>query len=360
MEFAKRAQASLLAAMNPARSSSGRRRFARTALAGLVLGFGGVTAGTSFVQASERGGLFDFFGQLFGAPPARRVEIRATPEGRRLPRRYSSLPDARHIDAPRPRHFTPRPVPLVDARVRSKRLHDGRKGGATLAANPVPTLQSGRQSVCVRTCDGYMFPLGMLYAQKDVPLHQAACAAACPDAPTALFTLPAGRSELDQIVSLKGQPYLAAAWANVYRRRRVENCHCRKPGAVSASLSIDRDPTVRVGDIVATKQSANVVMRLARGDVGVEDYRKVRSLSRGARRAIDRQIGALRRDADERAFRRSLRTVDAGNARVRFAEAKSARIRMGSIGKGFDEPMAAVPGVGFTPVRVLVPSPFER
>ena len=38
-----------------------RRQMAVTALAGVLLGLGGVTAGTSLVQASERGGLFHFF-----------------------------------------------------------------------------------------------------------------------------------------------------------------------------------------------------------------------------------------------------------------------------------------------------------
>ncbi|GJD83262.1 DUF2865 domain-containing protein [Methylobacterium haplocladii] len=345
MEFGKRAKAGLLAAVGHGRSASPRLRIVRTALAGLILGFGGVTAGTGLVHASDRGGMFDFFGELFGVP--RQVEYRPQPEARRVPRRYSSLPDARHNPAPRQRHFTPRPVPLVDGAPRQRRSRDARRDTVFPALQPA----TGPQSVCVRTCDGYVFPLGARHSQKDVPLHQAACAAACPDAPTALYTMPWGKSELDQAVSLKGQPYLAAAWANVYRKRRVENCHCRTPGSMAAPLPIDQDPTLRVGDVVATKTSAAVVTRLVRGDVEVEDYRSTRSLSRRARRTVDLRIGAFQRDADERAFKRAMRTAEAGG-RIRVAAAGVAEL--GAAGDG--EPALRTPG--FAPVRVVARSPF--
>ncbi|GJE55667.1 DUF2865 domain-containing protein [Methylobacterium thuringiense] len=345
MEFGRRTQAGFLAAIRPDRPASPRRRIVRMALAGLILGFGSVAAGTGLVHASERGGLFDFFGQIFGAP--RQVEYAPPRADRRPPRRYSSLPDARHVGAPRQRHFTPRPVPLVDM---DRRSRHGRRKSPVLALQPA----KGPQSVCVRTCDGYVFPLGARHSEKDVPLHQAACAAACPDAPTALYTMPWGKTELDQVVSLKGQPYLAAAWANVYRQKRVENCHCRTPGSVAAPLAIDHDPTLRVGDVVATKTSASVVTRLAQGSVELEDYRSTRSLSRRARRSVDLRVGALERDAAERAFRRTMRTVAAGSDRIRLAEANPAPAGHGSAAEG--EPALTTPG--FAPVRVVARSPF--
>ncbi|MET0257410.1 MAG: DUF2865 domain-containing protein [Methylobacterium sp.] len=304
-----------------------------------------MTAGSGLVQASERGGVFDFLGELFGSP--RQVEYRPTPAVRRAPWRYSSLPDASRIAAQRQRHFTPRSVPLVDGEQRPRLARGARRRHATAA--PQPT--TGSQSVCVRTCDGYVFPLGARYSQKDVPLHQAACAAACPDAATALYTMPWGRTELDQAVSLKGHPYLAAAWANVYRQKRVENCHCRTPGSVAAPLAIDNDPTIRVGDVVATKTSAAVVTRLARGEVTLEDYRSTRSLSRRARHTVDLRVGALQRDADARAFRRAMRLTGA-DGRIRLAEAGAARID--AAGEG--EPALRTPG--FASVRVVARSPF--
>lgn len=351
MGFGSRSQTALPGTFRQTRSALARGRMIRTALAGLVLGFGGVTAGTSLVQASERGGLFDFFGQIFGRPP---VQRQAEPP--RAPKRYSSLPDARRVSSIRTRHFTPRPSPLAGGQPDVK---PGRRvrGPVVTAAPVAPT--TGQQTVCVRTCDGYLFPLGMLRAKQDLPVHRAACAAACPGAPTALFTLQPGQAELDQAVSLKGQPYLAAAWANVYRRKRVENCHCQPPGSAALPLPVAADPTVRVGDVVATADSASVVTRLARNGPILEDYRATRSLGRGARADIDRRVGSIRREADTKAFRRTLRTADADAARMRLAEARFTRMRadtaerdVGAVATGA-KPSAA----GFTPARVLVPAP---
>ncbi|WP_238258313.1 DUF2865 domain-containing protein [Methylobacterium gnaphalii] len=323
------------------------------ALAGLVLGFGSVTTGAGLVQASERGGVFDFFGQFFGAPQRAIVTYPAA-VARPVPRRYSSLPDARRVTETRQRYYTPRPVTLSAVDGRPKRSHRPRNRKTSLAG---PVSASGPLSVCVRTCDGYMFPLGARHSQQDVTVHQAACAAACPDAQTALYTLPWGKTELDQIVSLKGQPYLADAWANVYKKKRVESCNCRTPGSTAAPLSIEHDPTLQAGDVVATRTSAAVVTRLSKGDVEVEDYRSTRRLSPARRRFVELRVGALQRDAAQRAFRQSMRTVTAANDRIRVADAAATGIRVGSAERdGMGEPALKTPG--FTPVRVLVPSPF--
>ncbi|RQN21161.1 DUF2865 domain-containing protein, partial [Paraburkholderia tropica] len=130
------------------------------------------------------------------------------------------------------------------------------------AAGPGPL--KGTQTVCVRLCDGYVFPVGRLKTSSDLPVHQAACAAACPGTRTDLFTLASGESQYEKAVSLAGQPYLAAPFANLYRRTRVAQCACRPPGATGPLLGASDDRTVRVGDIFATEDSAEVVTALTR------------------------------------------------------------------------------------------------
>ena len=175
-------RASLPRPRNKALDHVAQRHVAATALLGLILGFGCVAAGTTFVQASERSGIFGFFEDIFRpAPP---LPVR---HAERSPKRYASLPTVHRITEPRTRHFTPRPS--LDL---STTLHT-RSSSRMRAAERVPVAMNGPQTVCVRTCDGYMFPLGRLRSQIDIPVHQAACAAACPSAQTALFTLP-GRS----------------------------------------------------------------------------------------------------------------------------------------------------------------------
>lgn len=337
-------------AQRPAGKS--RTRFVTTAFLGLVIGFGGVTAGTTFVHASERAGLLGLFGDLFGqAPPPQPIARVHTP------RHYSSLPDARRVSAARWRQHTPRPFAegYHPRRYRGERIADtALRDGAALRTGRGPL------TVCVRTCDGYKFPLGRLGKMQDIAVHQAACAAACPNAQTALFTLPSSQADLDQAVSMKGQPYLAAAWANVYRQKRVQNCSCQPTGVAAAPLAIGSDPTVRVGDVLATENSAQVVTRLALGQVHLADYRSARGLSRGARRNIERQVGALRREVAEADFRRGLRAADARTARVRVAEAGSAHMRAIETGQSFTDMSAPVDAAqAFTPVRIVSPSIYR-
>ncbi|WP_269780294.1 DUF2865 domain-containing protein [Methylobacterium sp. Leaf118] len=315
-------------------------------LLGLVLGFGGVVLGAPVVRASERGGLAEFFDALFGVakpapPPAAPVAM-----PRKTPRRYSALPDARTLGPPRPARQTPR----LQARV-------SRPLVAQASVAPSAGLESGTRTVCVRLCDGYLFPVGRLRNPVDLPVHQAACAASCPGARTGLYTLAPGRGEMEEAVGLDGRPYLGASWANLYRRTRVAHCACQPDRTAGPLLSIADDRTVRAGDVVATADSADVVTRVTRQGLVMTDYRDA-AIGEGRRRAIEGRVGALRREADEAAFRRSLRLAEHRVARIRTAEAQVARLRMEGAGFGLVE--AGPAGASFAPVRVVAPSPFER
>lgn len=336
----------LAARPEPARAGRG---LAGLALVGLLLGFCGMTAGTTLVQASERSGLLGFFEDLF-RPAAPTVAV-----PRRAAKRYASLPDARRLSASRPHRTMSRPAVDLSESLRRTRRAPFRTEAMRGAAPPVWPGR-GPRTVCVRTCDGYLFPLGTLRSRKDLPVHQAACAAACPNAPIALFTLPRGRTELDQAVSLKGRPYLAAAWANVFRQRSVQNCSCQPQGVAATPLPVARDSTIRIGDIVANEDSADVVTNLSEGTVQLVDYRGARGLSRRTRWDIERQVGTMRRDAEEAAFRRTLRQAERKTDRVRVAEAGFLKIRVTETAGSFGEPVSASETrQAFAPVRMVAP-----
>jgi hypothetical protein len=327
-----------------------RQQMVVTALAGLLLGLGGVTAGTTIVKASERGGLFDFLETIFRGPePAPTVTMPA-----RRPAHYASLPDARRVTAARTIRQTPRPVVEVTARPARVRRPRGAAPLTRVALAPEaggrPAL-TGARTVCVRSCDGYVFPLGRLGARSDLPVHEAACAAACPNTPTRLFTLGSGEMELDRAVGLDGQPYRSLAVANLYRTKRVEHCSCQPEQGVAAPLPILQDMTVRAGDVVATEASAAVVTPVRSGGFGVVDFREARGLSRRARRDIDAKVDVVRREADARAFRRELRNADRPN-----------RVRVAASG-GFESvapPIEVEPRFVAVraPTRVVMASPF--
>lgn len=322
---------------------TGHRQVLGTALAGLIVGFGVVTAGTTLVHASERTGLFNFLEDLFrGPPPPPRPIVQP-----RAPVRYSSLPDARRVGSVRTLHRTQHATFTTPHRSVQVR-----------AARPTQTVPAvgGTRTVCVRTCDGYVFPLGRLRSQKDLPVHETACAAACPNAPTQLFTLAAGRAEMDQAVSLKGQPYLASAWANVFRRKRVEDCTCQPPGIAATPLPIVSDLTLRRGDVVATEDSAEVVTRISRRGPVLADFREVSGLSRRSRRQIDDRVGTMRREAVAAEFRRAMRALEQKGTRIRVAEAGAARLRVEDV-EDFRLP-AEGRSAGFAPVRVVAASSY--
>ena len=313
-------------------SGGTRRQMIGTAAAGLILGLGSVTIGSSLVQASERGGLLDFFQELFAparpppAPPAHR------------PGRYANLPDGRRLGYSRPVYHTPRPVAdLPLGRSRRKRARAER-------VTRVAVASAGRRTVCVRMCDGYLFPLGNLGARADMPVHEAACAAACPGAPTNVYTLGARETELDRAISPQGLPYRASALANIYRQRRVENCSCQAaPG--TPPLPLAGDLTLRKGDVVATRDSADVVTRNRSGSVALVDFRQA-AITRGQSRRIEAKVGAIRRDAEAHAFRRTLRTAE-----------RASLVQVASVGDGFRIPARAA--INQNPIRMVTPSPFR-
>lgn len=309
-----------------------RGRMVRTVLAGLVLGLGSVAIGGSLVHASERDGLAGFFEMLFGGG-RRDAELRAVPQ----PTRYNTLPPRRldrihrHVvRTPRPESFA---YPVVERR---------RRRLVKAAAAPVPG-RLGDRTVCVRRCDGYLFPLGNLRDSADLPLHASACAAACPNAATEVYTLAAGETALDHAVSAGGLPYRASAVANVFRQRRVADCACQPAGrAIHAALETDQ--TLRRGDVIATRTSAQVVTRIDGGQVDLQDYRRA-AIGRTRVRAVEARVGTIRREAAARSFRQQVRAAE-GSPVVQMA------------GAGDEFPSPSGPG-RMTP-RVVVPSPYLR
>ena len=348
MAFGKRAPGAWMQTPARPRPQIRRRRAWATAFAGVALGFAVTASATTVVSASERGILSEMFDALFGVPKPAAAPVAAPVEvQRKTPRRYAALPVAG--GGLRPARALAQQTPRLRARTTRPPVRD--------AAGPAPL--KGTQTVCVRLCDGFPFPVGRLRDPADLPVHQAACAAACPGARTDLFTLASGESAHENAVSLAGQPYLSASWANLYRRERVANCACRPPGATGPLLGAGDDRTVRKGDVFATEDSAEVVTALTPNGPILADYREA-GIAEGSRRAIEGRFGAIRRDAEAAAFRRVLRLADNRSQRIRTAEVQVARLRMDGAEPGFGFPELRAAGSGFAPVRVVVPSPFER
>jgi len=104
--------------------------------------------------------------------------------------------------------------------------------------------------VCVRLCDGFFFPT------TSTAGGDAACAAQCPDAPTALYTMPG--EHIEDAVSSTGKPYTQLSVAKRYQTSFENTCTCRRDNVASRANEILHDSTLRKGDVVMTADGFKV------------------------------------------------------------------------------------------------------
>jgi hypothetical protein len=99
---------------------------------------------------------------------------------------------------------------------------------------------------CVRLCDGQHFPLE--HMTNATPVET--CRAMCPASKTKVFF----GSEIGGSAAKDGQHYADLDTAFIYRKQLVANCTCNGKDAFGlAPYDMSKDPTLRAGDIVSTK-----------------------------------------------------------------------------------------------------------
>ena len=99
---------------------------------------------------------------------------------------------------------------------------------------------------CVRLCDGQHFPLE--HMANATPVET--CRAMCPASKTKVFF----GSEIGGATAKDGARYADLDNAFIYRKQMVANCTCNGKDAFGlAPFDMASDPTLRPGDIVATK-----------------------------------------------------------------------------------------------------------
>ena len=113
---------------------------------------------------------------------------------------------------------------------------------------------SGSQAFCVRTCDGRHFPVSGANNQS----RAASCTSFCP----ASETMVVYGSDIETAVTESGKSYSELPNAFRYRDELVKGCTCNGKDPVGlASVKIEDDPTLRRGDIVASKNGLMVADR---------------------------------------------------------------------------------------------------
>lgn len=134
----------------------------------------------------------------------------------------------------------------------------GMSAGEIVPGDALPSaLPSGSyRTVCVRTCDGYYFPISYSTNPSRFADDERVCQRMCPAAEVALFSHRNPGEDINQAVSITGQNYTQLPNAFRYRQAFNRECSCRKPGQSWAEALEGRDSTVERGDIVVTEERA--------------------------------------------------------------------------------------------------------
>jgi hypothetical protein len=125
--------------------------------------------------------------------------------------------------------------------------------------------QSGTyRTVCVRTCDGFYFPISFATVPARFPDDERTCKNLCPATEATLFSYRNPGEDMSSAVSINGQPYASSPNAFRYRQEFNPSCACKAAGQTwSDALKAidDKAEAEQQGDIIVTEESAKKMAR---------------------------------------------------------------------------------------------------
>jgi hypothetical protein len=115
------------------------------------------------------------------------------------------------------------------------------------------------RTVCVRSCDGAFFPISFATVPARFPDDERTCKALCPAAEASIYAYRNPGEDMNQAVSISGQPYTSLPNAFRFRQEFNPSCSCKAAGQTwsDALKSIDdKAAAAQQGDIIVTEESA--------------------------------------------------------------------------------------------------------
>jgi Protein of unknown function (DUF2865) len=132
-------------------------------------------------------------------------------------------------------------------------------GGGSIFG-PSDTQSSTYRTICVRTCDGFFYPVSFSTVPSRFRDDEKICQSTCPAAEVMLFSHRNPGEEVAQATSLSGKLYTELPNAFKYRQSFDPSCSCKKAGQTWAeALKQLDDYTVERGDIVVTEEKAKTL-----------------------------------------------------------------------------------------------------
>lgn len=174
------------------------------------------------------------------------------------------------------------------------------------------------RTMCVRTCDGYFFPVSFSTGKRNFKKDAKTCKSSC-GAPTRLYYYPNPGSELEDMVSYRGKKkYKKLKNAFRFKKEFIADCRCKPEPWSQASkqrhLQYARTETKRLKQVAAVKKRYRSKKRYAKRRLkrkrNARKYTllKAKNRSRYIRRVGSRKASNRRTVRPKRRIRR-VRTV---------------------------------------------------
>lgn len=102
------------------------------------------------------------------------------------------------------------------------------------------------RTLCVRTCDGYYFPVSFSTTSTHFSTDEKSCSAMCPGAETKLYYHSIPDQEPEEMISLAKEPYMSSPTAFKYRVNGIAStpgctCQAQQEATLETDLSPDGD-----------------------------------------------------------------------------------------------------------------------
>jgi hypothetical protein len=181
----------------------------------------------------------------------------------------------------------------------------GNNGG--LSSSQPGQMGGTYRTICVRTCDGFYYPVSYATTPDRFRDDEQTCQRTCPAAEVALYTYHNPGEEVAQAVALNGRLYTELPTAFQYRKALTPSCSCRRAGEswADALKTSGPDATVAPGDVVVTEQNAK---RLSQPRIGA-DGKPIRPELRGNVGTAPQAAPAQAPAGETDPTKRSVRTV---------------------------------------------------
>jgi hypothetical protein len=138
-------------------------------------------------------------------------------------------------------------------------------GGPGSISTPDSGAPAGTyRTVCVRSCDGFYFPISFATVQSRFADDERTCKSLCPASEANLYSYRNPGEDINQAVSISGQPYSSSPNAFHYRQAFDPACSCRAAGqswADALKNLDDKAAAEQQGDIIVTEDSAKKMAR---------------------------------------------------------------------------------------------------